>query len=165
MTHHKHDETHDGTHIHDTIKLVEEAKEEVAHREDDRDQVLHEGIATLQSQVLTMFRALVIGVLLIALGAGVAVWRISTIAQRNRELIVQVEALNQAKDREMYETCLARNQTSAAGKKFLISLRDLDRKFVKTLQDRGAAKIVQQRIKVYEDTLASRGENPPCVKP
>jgi len=47
----------------------------------------------------------------------------------------------------------------------LTSLRDLDKEFVRTLADRDAAAIVEKRLKVYENTLASQGENPVCTPP
>jgi hypothetical protein len=83
----------------------------------------------------------------------------------NRHLIVQVAALDRASANKSYTECLARNRTSEAGRKFLTSLRDLDREFVQTLADRRAAAIVQKRIAVYDENLTQRGPLPSCVKP
>lgn len=120
----------------------------------------------------TVARYAALGVLMVLIGIGTALYfqqsqvkEVKRIAAENHRLIKQTDALAEAVADQSYQTCLRRNQQGEAGEKFLRSMVALDEKFVKTLADRGAAKIVEERIKVYKENLRERGELPICEKP
>lgn len=134
----------------------------------------------IQRGLRLVVRWMFVGLLLFAIGIGFAVWRVNAVSSENRRLITKVDTLNRAQANRAYETCQVRNQNQKADIDHKLNLALLDDRFVKGLQDRGAAAIVKERAAIYRKAIEDTGATltppdtkirvldyglPPCMKP
>ena len=123
-----------------------------------------------EGKIRKVVQALIIGVILIAIGAGGGIWRVqnltednrrlsqstATLSETNASLINRVDDLNRRQAEQAYTECLDRNQRAEASGAALSLLAQANLK-----DGNKASAAVWQK---YLDA-ANKNKLPPCIKP